>query len=197
MLFIKKGIVIIIGSIVLSIGINLFLVPNKVLDGGVIGLGLIFQYLWGLETGLAIIFLSIPIFLIAWFKYKLYFYNSLHGMFISSFFIDLLHPFHKMFDFQMDPAICSIIGGGLVGIGIGIMLKFKTSTGGTDLLAQLISDVTGLNVGFLIFVIDALVISLGGFLISTDTFILSVMTILTVGLLTSLITWNSKEHTIS
>lgn len=85
MYFIKKSIVIVIGSILVSLGINLFLAPYEVLDGGIIGIGLISYYLWGLQTGFIIILLSIPIFIIAWIYYRDYFYNSLHGLLVSSF----------------------------------------------------------------------------------------------------------------
>jgi uncharacterized membrane-anchored protein YitT (DUF2179 family) len=191
MLWLKKGVAIIIGSILVAVGINLFLIPHKVLDGGVIGLGLIVNYLWGIEPGKSIIFLSIPVFVIAWFKYRAYFYNSLHGLLISSLFIDFFN-FLEVDGITVDPAWCSILGGVLVGLGIGIMLKYKTSTGGTDLIAQFISDLTGYNVGFLIFSIDIIVISIGGFLFAKETFLLSALAVLSVGLATSFVTWGKQ-----
>jgi uncharacterized membrane-anchored protein YitT (DUF2179 family) len=190
MLFITKFTAIIIGSLFLSIGINFFLVPFKVTDGGVIGIALIAKYMWGLKTGLTIIFCSIPIYIIAWFRYRNFFFSSLHGMLVSSFFIDLLYPYHYYFVYEvpLNPLSSSIIGGILVGIGIGIMLRYETSTGGTDLLAQFLANTFSLNVGIMILIIDTLVICLGGFLISTETFLLSIMTILAVGLATSFCT---------
>jgi uncharacterized membrane-anchored protein YitT (DUF2179 family) len=182
----KKSLVIIFGSFLLAVGINGFLVPNKVLDGGIIGIGLIIKYLWGFQAGLAIILLSIPIFAVAWFKYRNYFYDSLHGMLLSSFFIDLIKPTSTLL--LLNPAFSSVIGGVLVGLGIGLMLRYKTSTGGTDLIAQFLSDFSGINIGILIFLIDAVVISIGGFLFSADTFLLSVIAIICVGLTTSICT---------
>lgn len=193
MYLINKGFIIISSSIIIALGINLFLVPYKILDGGIIGIGLILKYIWNLKPGLMIICLSIPIFMIAWFYYREYFYNSLHGMIISSFFIDLFKPFQQFV--RLDPMINSILGGILVGLGIGLMLKYKTSTGGTDLIAQFICDKTGINVGVIIFFIDALVVLLGGLLISTSTLLLSIVTILFVGMTTSLITRNVKTST--
>lgn len=184
---IKKGIVIIIGSACLAFGINFFLVPDHVLDGGVIGIGLIFHYLWGLETGLTILFLSIPIFLIAWFNYRTYFYNSLHGLLISSFFIDLFY-WLRHFHLSLDPAISSMIGGAFVGGGIGLMLRYQTSTGGTDLLAQMLADFLKINVGVAIFTIDLGVILSGGLLFSSQTLLLSAITILVVAMTTMLFT---------
>ncbi|MGG1678556.1 YitT family protein [Neobacillus sp. NRS-1170] len=193
----KKMCVILLGSILLSIGINFFLVPFELLDGGIIGIGLIIKYLTGIKPGLAIILLSVPIFALAWFHNKSYFYNSLHGMLFSSFVIDLLAPSRSILpEFQIPAVFSSILGGIFVGLGIGIMLRHETSTGGTDLLAQFLSKIFKINVGILIFIIDALVICLGGLLLSKETFFLSCVTITVVGLFTSLCTWNIKGSNI-
>ena len=191
--FLKKGLVILFGSILLSIGINFFLVPFELLDGGIIGVGLIIKYLTGMKPGLAIICLSIPIFALAWFYNKSYFYNSLFGMLFSSFVIDLLSFSRGYIQLQIPPVVSSVFGGIFVGLGIGIMLRYETSTGGTDLLAQFLSKIFKINVGIMIFIIDALVICLGGLLISKETFILSSLTITVVALFTSLCTWNDER----
>nr|WP_106781211.1 YitT family protein [Lysinibacillus timonensis] len=191
MYFLKKGLIVIVGSIFISLGINLFLVPYEILDGGMIGIGLILKYLFNLKPGLMIICFSIPIFTIAWFFYREYFYNSLHGMIISSFFIDFFRPLQHIV--RVEAIYSSILGGVLVGLGIGFMLKFKTSTGGTDLVAQFICDKTGVNVGVIIFMIDSIVVLLGGILISASTLLLSIVTILSVGITTSTLTINSNH----
>ncbi|UII54396.1 YitT family protein [Cytobacillus spongiae] len=195
MFIVKKASAILIGSVLLSIGINFFLVPFEVLDGGIIGLGLIVKYLLGIKAGLVIIFMSIPIFLLAWFYNRDYFFNSLHGMLFSSFTIDVLFPLHDPFvrAIQMPAIASSIIGGLFIGLGIGIMLRQHTSTGGTDLLAQFVASRLHVNVGLIIFLIDGLVICLGGLLISSDTFFLSVITICCVAIATIMCTWNMTE----
>lgn len=192
--FFKKGLALIIGSIFLSLGINLFLVPHEILDGGTVGIGLIVNYLWGFNTGLTVIILSIPIFIYAWFHYRNYFYNSLHGLILSAFFIDFLTPVNNLIEIK---AIYSaILGGIFVGIGIGLMLHFQTSTGGTDFIAQFLFDRTGINVGIYILLIDSIVIIVGGLLLSSETFYLSIITILFIGVTTSLIT-SRKGHVVA
>lgn len=188
MYFLKKSMIVIVGSILVSLGINLFLAPYEVLDGGLIGLGLISNYIWGLKVGLIIMLLSIPIFIIAWFHYRDYFYNSLHGLIVSSFFIDILESVH--FIVHIDAVYSSILGGILIGLGDGLMLRFKTSTGGTDLIAQFINDKTGINVGSLILFIDSIVIFLGGLILSFDTFFLSIITVLVIGMTINIFTKN-------
>ncbi|MFC7321062.1 YitT family protein [Halobacillus campisalis] len=185
--FVKKASAILIGSVFLSLGINLFLIPHQVLDGGVIGLGLIANYVWDLQVGFTIICVSIPIFTIAWFQFRSYFYNSLHGLLVSSFLIDVLSD-TRNYQVNIDPAVSSILGGVLVGCGIGYMLRHQTSTGGTDLLAQMIAKFMKVNVGFVILFIDLIVILLGGYLFSAHTLLLSTLTIISVALATMLLT---------
>lgn len=186
-----KACALIAGSFLLSIGINFFLVPYEVLDGGVIGIGLIMHYILGFRTGMVILICCIPIFTYAWKYYRPYFYNSIHGLLMSSLFIDMLYPYHFYFTYfiRLSPLESSIIGGVFVGLGISIMLRFKTSTGGTDLLAQFIANKYSINVGIVIFIIDAVVITVGGVLLaSSETLLLSIITVITVGITTTLCT---------
>ncbi|WP_347552074.1 YitT family protein [Pseudalkalibacillus hwajinpoensis] len=182
----KKMVAVFTGSALVGFGINSFLVPNQLIDGGMIGIGLIIKYLWGYQTGLTIISLSIPLYIIAFLYFRPYFYNSLHGLLLSSLFIDLFSPLRHIFSFPI--LISAILGGFFVGSGIGFMLRFETSTGGTDLLAQFISRMFSLNVGFIIFIIDGLVIIIGSQTIGLNSTIYSAITILFVGLTTSLLT---------
>ena len=195
MSFLYRAISIVIGSIILAIGINFFLIPFHILDGGVIGLALIVNYLTGFKVGLMMILFSLPIYLFAWFQSKSFFYNSLHGLLISSFFIDIAYPYTYYFHyyFHVSPLESSIYGGLLVGSGIGLMLRAGASTGGLDLLAQFLAKHFSLNVGVIIFLFDASIITLGGFLLSRNNLLLSFITIVSVGVATSLITWRANE----
>ncbi|RSD29473.1 hypothetical protein EJA10_00675 [Mesobacillus subterraneus] len=179
-----KVLAVLVGSLLLGIGVNGFLVPHHLLDGGMIGLGLIMHYFYGWPTGLTILFLSIPLYFLAWFLERRYFFHSLHGLMISSLFIDLFAPVAKEWSLGILPS--AIIGGLLVGCGIGLMLRHETSTGGTDLLAQLIHKFVSVNVGILIFAIDGLVILAGLNVIGLEKFTYSLLTIICVGAMTSI-----------
>jgi uncharacterized membrane-anchored protein YitT (DUF2179 family) len=181
-----KTVAIVLGSLLVALGVNVFLAPFEVLDGGVIGLALILKYLWDVKAGFTMIVLSVPIFILAWFRYRSYFYNSLHGMLASSFLIDLLHPLQHQFHYELGPLVSALIGGTMVGTGIGLMLRYNTSTGGTDLLSQFFADTFSINVGWLILLLDGFIVLLGGLLISWETFFLSIATILSGGIATGL-----------
>ncbi|OQP01162.1 hypothetical protein B1689_05750 [Geobacillus sp. 44C] len=182
----KKMTITIIGSMFLAIGINVFLVPHHLLDGGIIGISLIIKYIWHVKVGLTMVLLSIPLYIMAWFYYRPFFYNSLHGLLFSSLMIDIFSVLRGII--MLDPMISSIIGGGLVGIGIGIMLREETSTGGTDLLAQFIAKMTNWNVGIIIFIMDALIITVGSFIIDSTSFLYSLVVVTIVGIATTMLT---------
>ncbi|SES08670.1 YitT family protein [Psychrobacillus sp. OK032] len=192
MYFINKTLIIFIGSIFIALGINFFLVPFHLLDGGGIGLGLILHYLLDIKVGIAILCISVPIFLLAWIYYRPFFYNGIHGLLISSVVIDFLYPLHivggKFVTSEMLGAIC---GGILIGFGVGIMLRSKITLGGTDLLAQMLAKRLHINPGLCILSIDIVIVSLGCILIEAVSFVYSCITVISVGITTSFIV---KKH---
>lgn len=186
----KKIISIFIGSFCIAIGVNYFVIPHHLIDGGIIGLGLIAKYTLGLKPGLTIIILSLPLYIYAWFHFRSYFYNGLHGLLVTSFLIDYFHPLSS---WHTAPIIISALTGGfLIGTGIGVMLLTKTSTGGIDLLALMIAKATSLNAGIIIFIIDSFVLLLGWALMQEGTIIYSSLMVIIIGLTTyTIIKWYS------
>ncbi|MEK3733964.1 MULTISPECIES: YitT family protein [Paenibacillus] len=192
MLSFRKHVIIVLGSFLIAMGTDFFLVPHKVLDGGVIGIALIANYVLGLHIGFVIILCSIPMFAAAWILNREIFYNSLSGMLISSFVIDLLSSFRADFLDLFAPGAfpSALLGGSLIGTGLGIMLRNNASTGGTDLLAHFLSRYVRLNVGVIILLMDLVIIGIGGVLLSGSTFAYSLCTIIAGGIATGLITLN-------
>ncbi|WP_110927453.1 YitT family protein [Bacillus massiliglaciei] len=181
----QKITAILIGSLLLSIGINCFLVPHQLLDGGITGIALIIHYYFEFPTGLAIFLLSIPLCIFAWIHERTFFFNSFLGLIAASVFIDWLAPLRNQFSLSVFPSV--LIGGGLIGIGVGIMLRYEASTGGTDLLAQFISKAMSVNIGVVIFMIDGLIVTLAFKMLELKAFLFSGLTICMIGIVTSII----------
>ncbi|MFS0574769.1 YitT family protein [Sporosarcina sp. 179-K 3D1 HS] len=187
MYFIQKAIRIMIGSLFVAIGINFFLVPFGLLEGGALGISLIFHYLFDVKVGLTFLVISLPIFFLAWMFYRPFFYNGIHGMLLSSLIIDLLHPLHQLGGIWIPSPLFSAIGGGIViGIGIGFMLRADISLGGTDLLAQMMAKRLRMNAGIMIFCFDILIVTIGSYVLQSVSILLSITTVLSVGMTTSL-----------
>ncbi|MFJ7972561.1 YitT family protein [Psychrobacillus sp. NPDC096389] len=192
MYFFNKTLIILIGSIFIALGINFFLVPFHLLDGGGIGLGLIIHYLVEVKVGIAILCISVPIFLLAWFYYRPFFYNGIHGLLVSSVVIDFLYPLHIVGEkFISSGLVGAICGGLLIGVGVGIMLRSSITIGGTDLLAQMLARRLHINPGLCILSIDVVIVSVGSILVEAVSFIYSCITVISVGITTSFIL---KKH---
>lgn len=180
----------IIGSLLLGIGVNGFLVPNHLIDGGVLGIALILHYFFHFQTGVTMVALSLPICLISSINERGYFFSNLQGLMFSSLFVDLLTPLRNQF--FVSHLASALIGGVIIGLGVGLMLRYKTSTGGTDLLAKIIAENFTLNIALVIIFIDGLIVLAGFTVLALDTFLYSCVAITIVGLTTSFIKGNSS-----
>ncbi len=152
------------------------------------GISLIFHYILDVKVGMTFLLISIPIFVLAWIFYRSFFYNGIHGMLFSSLIIDIFYPLQIIGrETVLSPLVSAVCGGILIGSGVGIMLHHDISIGGTDLLAQMIAKKLTINPGIMILIIDLLIVSVGSYLIQSVHLLLSVTTVLFVGLTTSVI----------
>lgn len=184
-LIVQKLIAIIIGSFLVGSGINGFLVPYHLLDGGMIGLALILHYYFDVSAGICMFILSIPLCIFAWTEDRAYSYSSFLGLLISSAMIDWLRPLQTLF--LVPIGFSSILGGMCMGLGIGLMLRFGTSTGGTDLLATYLSKMYSMNTALIIFLLDVIIVTAGSITLNIKSFLYSCLMILIAGLMTNLI----------
>lgn len=191
--FIKKGIMIVVGSTCIAIGIHGFLVPFGLLEGGALGISLVLHYVMGFKVGLTFLFISLPIFMLAWFYFRTFFYNGLHGMLLSSVIIDMVASSNWFGQQLVSSSLASaIIGGIVIGIGAGMMLRSNISIGGTDLLAQMFAKRLKINAGIAIFCFDIVIVTIGSFIIPTAYLHLSITTVFTIGVTTSFLVWTAR-----
>ena len=127
-----------VGALVLAANVNLFLAPNQVVSTGVTGLGMLAHYLWGWPIGLVALLLNLPIFLagVKWGDGWRFLIRSVYATVVMTLAIDLLAPVVPAL--PADPLIYTLFGGLLDGVGIGLVLRGQGTTGGTDIIAQLL-----------------------------------------------------------
>jgi len=124
------------GAAIMAFGVSSFLLPNQLSTGGVSGITTITYYLLKIPMGIMIIIINIPLFIFAWYRIgKKFFVKSLIGTVSLSVFIDI---FDKCPPVTTDRFLACIYGGVIIGIGTAIILKVGSSTGGTELVANLI-----------------------------------------------------------
>ncbi|MBV7275106.1 YitT family protein [Clostridium sp. PL3] len=165
-MFMKKEnllrvLMVIAGSLIYSIGVNLFIIPHKLLSGGVAGIAIILQYLTGMQSGYFIILINIPIFLIGIRaidkEFGIFSFIGMASMSLSLIFTRNLHNLYYI----PDPLAASLCGGLLTGLGAGIIFKSRASQGGTDIIAVVVKKKYGMSIGKIAFMINAVIVAMG------------------------------------
>lgn len=148
------------GSLLIAISLNVFLIPNKISTGGASGVGVILYYIAKIPVSLTVLLINIPLFIIALKELGLKFcIKALIGTALLIVFLELTVNITKYIDVSNDMFIGSVFGGLITGIGLSFVFKAEGSTGGSDLLAQLIykKRVTS-SIGQVILIIDGIII---------------------------------------
>ena len=149
----------VVGAAIMAFGISSFLLPSQLSSGGVSGIATITYYLLNIPMGVMIMIINIPLFIFAGYKIgKEFFIKSLVGTVSLSLFIDILDKYPPV---TTDRFLASIYGGVIIGIGTAIILKVGSSTGGTELVANLIKTYNPyISMSRYLTIIDIVIISL-------------------------------------
>jgi len=159
---IKEIIGTILGSGIMAIGVSLFLLPNQLSTGGFSGIATILYYFFNTPLGIINIILNIPLFIIAFYKLGIKFIGkSIIGTISLSIFIDL---FDYLPPLTLDRFLACIYGGIIIGFGTAIILKMGSSTGGTDLVSNIVKGYRPtIKMGNVITVLDISIVILNVF----------------------------------
>lgn len=151
------------GSAALALSYNLFLMPNKIVPGGVGGLSMLLNHLLGVPVGLTMIALNGPIFAMG-IKVlgKSYGLRSLVGLLVSSLLVDFFTYVVPLPVVTTEPLLACLFGGLMLGAGLGLVFRTGASTGGIDIVAQVLAAKSNLTTGSAILLLDFTIISLAG-----------------------------------
>lgn len=149
----------IIGSIIIAISVALFLLPNELSSGGFSGIATIIYYLFKIPVGTTILVLNVPLFIFATFKIgKRFLAKAIIGTLTLSLAVDF---FNKFIPLTNDKVLACIYGGILTGLGTALILKARSSTGGSDLAGIIIKEYKPMaRIGNVITIIDFTIVGL-------------------------------------
>ncbi|PKN72174.1 MAG: membrane protein [Candidatus Cloacimonetes bacterium HGW-Cloacimonetes-3] len=179
---------IIFASVFFAIGYSWFLLPYNMAPGGVGGLSQILNHFFGIPNGLSMIAINIPLFIISFiFIGKSFGTKSLYGMLVSAFMTDLislpmLHRLGLIADLAPythisggrtiyamlgpeDLFLSAIAGSVMLGIGLGLIFRFRGSTGGTDIPVALIKQKANISIGMGYYIVETGIILLVAFVL--------------------------------
>jgi uncharacterized membrane-anchored protein YitT (DUF2179 family) len=154
---------ILVGVTITALALVWLLIPNKIAAGGVSGLAIVFYYLWRWPVAWAMLMLNIPLFLACLWTFGPRFgAKTLFGAAFISIMTQFWDSVIHLSPLTKDPLLAALYGGVIAGIGMGIAFRFRGTTGGTDLAAQLINHFAGIPIGQGLLLCDSAVIILAG-----------------------------------
>ncbi|WP_371316492.1 YitT family protein [Heyndrickxia ginsengihumi] len=173
-LFLQRILFVTIGAIIMGVSLELFLVPNQILDGGITGISIILSHLTGFKLGVFIFILNLPFFYIGYKQIgKTFAITTLYGITIMSITTVLLTPVHVFTD---DLLLCTVFGGIILGVGVGIVIRFGGCLDGTEALAILLNKKLPFSVGEIILFVNLFIFTCAGFVFTWKFAMYSVIT---------------------
>ena len=162
-----------LGAIVMSIGLEQFLIPNRIMDGGIVGISIILAHLTGWKLGLFLFVLNLPFFFLGYKQIgKTFALSTLYGITVLSVSTALLHHSDP---FTNDMLLATFFGGISIGAGIGIVIRYGGSLDGTEILAILATKKMPFSVGEFVMFLNVFIFAAGGFVFGWEEAMYSVL----------------------
>jgi len=163
LLNVRDVVVIMVGSAITALAYVLFLIPHHIVPGGVSGVAMLLHYVVKTPVGLVAIALNVPIFIWGMRELgRMFGVKSVVGVVLSSLLIDFFTYVVKLHSVTNSRILAAVYGGIVLGVGLGVVFRGNGSTGGTDIVGQILSRHSNFSTGVAILVIDFVVISLAG-----------------------------------
>lgn len=163
-----------VGAVIAAFALEEFLVPFTILDGGVVGVSMIISQLSGLPLGVLTILLNIPFMILGFRRLGMRFLvKAIYAMVIFSIFLGV---FENMKAVTEQEILVVVFGGVLLGIGVGLILRYGGCLDGTEIVAMFLSKNTEFSVGQIVLFFNIIIYIAAGFLFGPDRALYSLLT---------------------
>jgi uncharacterized membrane-anchored protein YitT (DUF2179 family) len=170
---IQRGIIITIGALLMATGLEIFLVPNKVIDGGVTGISIMLSHVTGLKLGIFLFLLNLPFVFLGYKQFgKTFAISTVYGIIMLSLFATFFHPIPPFTD---DILLATIFGGIFLGVGVGLVIRNGGASDGTEILSIVISRKVPFSVGEIVMFINLFILGSAGFVYTWDRAMYSIL----------------------
>ncbi|OON94204.1 MAG: hypothetical protein ATN33_04725, partial [Epulopiscium sp. Nele67-Bin001] len=165
---------ILVGTFLLSISTNAILLPNKLLSGGLSGIAMFSNIVFGTNISIMVICLNIPLFVLAViFLNKRFVAYSLFGMLSLSTWLEITYGMQIE---TVEPLTVMVLGGLIHGLGTGIIFRAEGSTGGIDIIAKIVNKYFSLSISTITFAINGCIMILSLIYFGVDLSVLTLST---------------------
>jgi uncharacterized membrane-anchored protein YitT (DUF2179 family) len=150
-----------VGAILVAVGLEIFLIPNSIIDGGITGISIILAHFTKLRLGIFLFVLNLPFLVIGYQQIgKTFALSTLFSIIVLSVSATLLVPVPGI---TTDPLLASVFGGIIVGIGVGLIIRNGGSSDGTDIIAVMVNKRLPWSIGQIIMFFNIFILGSAGF----------------------------------
>lgn len=155
-----------LGAVLTSVGLEIFLIPNNIIDGGVTGISIMANHFTNLPLGLFILVLNLP-FLVIGYKQigKTFALSTLFSVVCLSIGVSVLHPIQGI---THDILLATIFGGIILGAGIGLIIRNGGSLDGTEIIAIILDKRIGFSIGEIVMFFNLFILGGSGLVFGWD-----------------------------
>lgn len=154
---------IVLGSMAMACGIVGFLSPNKIATGGTAGLSIVCHHLFGLSLGVLMVVINLPLlFLSVKYLGKQFALRTIITIILIAILVDFFALVVHLPVFSKDLLLATLYGGLAIGTGLGLIFKGDSSAGGASIVAKIIALKTSFKAGYVILVLDAIIVITAG-----------------------------------
>ncbi|EJX18991.1 MULTISPECIES: YitT family protein [Staphylococcus] len=146
----------ILGTFLIGIGINVFVIPANLGEGGTVGISLNLKYTLGLSPAITSLIINMILIAVGW-KYlsKTTAVYTLITVISSSIFLGLTESFNMQIESDF---ISTVFGGLLLGVGTGLVISARSTLGGTSVIAKIINKYTEIKTSQALFMLDSIIV---------------------------------------
>jgi uncharacterized membrane-anchored protein YitT (DUF2179 family) len=171
--FFKRGVSIVAGASIAALGLEAFLIPNNLSDGGVVGISIISSHIFSLPIGVFLVLFNLPFIYLGYRKLgSVFALSSMAGILMLSVVTQLLH---HSFVVTTDPILAAIFGGAIVGVGVGLVIRYAGTLDGTEIIAILVDRKSPFSVGEIIMFMNVFILGSAGFVFGWDNAMYSLL----------------------
>lgn len=171
--FLKKYLILYLGAFIASIGLEIFLVPNKIIDGGVVGLSIMAGAITGQEYGIFLVLFNLPFLYLG---YKQIGKDFALATSVAIVFLSVWTAYFKPIPQLTDDLFLAAIFGGIIdGIGVGMIMRAGGSLDGTEIVAIIADKKSVFSVGEVVMFINLFIFTAAGFLFDWEQAMYSVV----------------------
>jgi len=169
----KKYSLLLVGSLIAALGLEIFLVPNDIIDGGIVGISIIAARLTDIPISLFTFVLNLPFLYIGYKQIgKTFVITSLFSITFFSIFLHFLHPVPQLTN---DIMLATVFGGIILGAGVGLILRYGGSLDGTEIIAIILTKGVEFSIGQIVLIFNVFIFVFAALVLGWDRALYSML----------------------